>query len=60
MKAAELKKLITTRPDCTSDQYVCQQVCGEYKRLPFKGRTVFDLGANIGAFAVYAMEMGAE
>lgn len=58
MKSSELKKYVSLREDVTSDQYVCGQVCGEYKKLPIKDRVVLDLGGNIGAFAVYASLLG--
>lgn len=54
IKTKDLQAAMQLRPHVTSDQYVCQQVCGEYKHLPIEGRVVMDLGANIGAFNVYA------
>lgn len=58
MKTRELRALVRTRPNVTSDQYVCGEVCGEYKHLQLKDKVVLDLGGNIGAFAVYAAEQG--
>lgn len=59
MRAKELAEHLTLRPHVTSDQYVCGQVVNEYKRLNLKGKRVFDLGGNIGAFTMYAHLMGA-
>lgn len=59
MHHTELLKHISTRSEVTSDQYVCQQVCGEYKHLPIAGHVVMDAGANIGAFTAYAVLNGA-
>lgn len=60
MNAKQLKQYVTLRPEVTSDQYVCAEVCGEYKRLPMLNKTVMDIGGNIGAFAVYAALNGAK
>lgn len=59
MKSAELKQYVRLRPEVTSDQYVCGQVCGEYRDLTIYGNVVMDLGGNIGAFSVYAALRGA-
>ena len=42
------------RQDNFSDEYVIKEVVGSYGKLRLKGKKVLDLGANIGAFSVYA------
>lgn len=59
MVTKELKQFVNLRPEVTSDQYVCQEICGEYKLLPIKDKVVMDIGGNIGAFSVYAALHGA-
>jgi FkbM family methyltransferase len=60
MNTRELRALLRLRPEVTSDQYVCGQVTNEYKRLNVPGKTILDLGGNIGAFSVYAAALGAK
>lgn len=60
MTTKQLKEKVILRPEVTSDQYVCAEVCGEYKHLPLADKIVMDIGANIGAFAVYATLNGAK
>lgn len=55
----ELTSRMKLREGVTSDQYVCAEVCGEYKHLPVEGKTVMDIGGNIGAFSKYAVMKGA-
>jgi FkbM family methyltransferase len=55
----ELTSRMELRAGVTSDQYVCAEVCGEYKHLPVEGKTVMDIGGNIGAFSKYAVMKGA-
>lgn len=59
IKTKELRQHVKTRDEVTSDQYVCGEVCNEYRDLLIEDRVVLDLGANIGAFSVYADMRGA-
>ena len=45
--------------DDTLDAYIVDEVKGAYGWLDFRGRSVMDIGANIGAFAVMAKVGGA-
>ena len=55
IKTIELRKHVNIRENITSDQYVCGQVCNEYKNLNIENKIVMDIGGNIGAFAVYSV-----
>jgi FkbM family methyltransferase len=52
--AKELRKHVTIRPGVPSDDYGFPTIIGDYKNMNLKGKTVMDLGGNIGAFAVLA------
>ncbi len=43
----------------TYDSYVVNEISRSYGMLDVKGKTVFDVGANIGAFTVWASNQGA-
>ncbi len=43
----------------TYDSYVVNEIQRSYGMLNVKGKTVFDVGANIGAFTVWASKQGA-
>lgn len=47
-----------TRPD-TLDQYIIDEQPRAYAELNFKDQVVLDVGANIGAFAIFARDNGA-
>lgn len=57
---SQLRAALThRRPDVTSDEDWGQlTVIKEYEHLPIKDKTLFDVGGNIGAFAVYAAMEG--
>ncbi len=44
----------------TYDSYVVNEIQRSYGMLDVKGKVVFDIGANIGAFTVWASKQGAD
>ena len=44
----------------TYDKEVVKEQSKAYGFMDFKGHTIMDIGANIGAFAIFALEQGAE
>lgn len=56
----ELESLLVRRPEIGSDMWGSLTVINDYKHLPIEGKTVMDIGGNIGAFAVYAYLAGAK
>lgn len=43
----------------TYDEYVCKEIQRSYGKLDVDGKVFIDIGANIGAFSVWAMDHGA-
>jgi len=52
--AKQLRQHVHIREGVPSDDYGFPTIIGDYKNMNLKGKTVMDLGGNIGAFAVLA------